>query len=148
MSRGKRPYRTLAPRISRRGAVMVAVLACLAVAGIVYAAMLQSVTTERQALAARQDRLHAVWLADSGTARAAAQLALAADYKGETWKLSADQLRLPDGAAVTIEIEPVPEKPSQRLVRVRAEYGPEGEPRARHTQETLLELPRLPGGER
>ncbi|MHB1036495.1 MAG: hypothetical protein ACYC35_17490 [Pirellulales bacterium] len=142
MTQRKCPRRAFVPRSGRRrGAVMVAVLVCLAVAGVVYVALLQTVATERRAMVARQERLQAVWLADSGTARAVAQLALSPDYKGETWKLSAENLGAPDGAAVTIEIQSVPEKPSQRLVRVRAEYGPAAEPRARHTQETLLGLP-------
>ena len=92
-------------------------------------------------------QVQAAWLAESGLERAAARLAADADYQGETWALSAEQLAGPEGAAVKIEVKPIAEQPGQRLVRVQADYPGDSQHRARHSKQAVVQVSQSEGEE-
>jgi hypothetical protein len=85
-------------------------------------------------------QVQAAWLAESGLERAAWRLAAEADYAGETWALSADQLAAADPAVVQIRVETMPEQPHRRVVHVQADYPDHPQHRARESKQAVVEL--------
>jgi Tfp pilus assembly protein PilX len=136
-------FRSPPPR--RPGAVTVAVLVCLVVAAMIGGALLRTGFVQRRRIQMEERRLQALWLAESGLERAAARLADAPDYRGETWEVPAADLGGPWAGTVTIAVETTNAPPSRRTVRVQADYPNGAEPRARHhTQAVLDPGPRAP----
>ena len=127
-------------RNARRGAVLVIVLACIAVASVLFMSLARAVSTERGSTRKQVWRLQAAWLAESGLQRAAARLADDADYAGETWNLTAEQLGLSDAAVVEIEVVET-DTPNRRTVRVRADYPNHPQHRCRHAKSVDVGLP-------
>ncbi len=125
----------------RHGIVLVAVMACLAVASMIFISVVKTAALGHRATQSDARQVQAAWLAESGLERAAWQLANDADYAGETWTLSADELAGPHDAVVEIEVEAVAEQPDQRLVRVRADYPNHPRHRARCSKQVLVQLP-------
>ena len=123
----------------RRGAVLVAALVCIAVASLMFLAILRTAVAQRNAVRTEAWRQQAVWLAESGLGRAAAKLAADPDYQGETWIVPAEQFSSDDGAVVTIEIEPLAGEPNRRLVRARADFPDHPQHRARRTKQAVIE---------
>ena len=82
-------------RHPRRGLTVVAVLMCLIVLTLIGAALLKLGLVRRQINRDVELRLQAEWLVESGVSRALARAA-ESDYKGETWRLSAADLGLPE----------------------------------------------------
>ncbi|MEE8451062.1 MAG: hypothetical protein V3R99_04075 [Thermoguttaceae bacterium] len=117
------------------------VLACVAVASIVFMSIVKVVSVERRSIQKETWRLQATWLAESGLQRAAARLAADADYAGETWNLTAEQLGLDDAAVVEIEVDVLPDTPNRRTVRVRADYPNHPQHRCRYTKSVAIWLP-------
>ncbi len=125
---------------NRRGAVLVVVLVCLAVLMVLLVSSVRLAASGHQAMQRQARRLQADWLAESGLQRAAWQLGRAADYSGETWNVSAEQLGTPDSAVVTIEVEPVTDRPDQRLVRAVADYPKNSRRRVRQRRQVIVEI--------
>jgi len=109
-------------RSRRGGAVLVIAIACIAVASVIFLAILKTAVAERGAMRTLQWREQAGWLVESGLERAAARLTADPAYPGETWKIPAGQLGLGqvDAAVVRIAVEPVGEGVSE----MRIDFGP------------------------
>jgi Tfp pilus assembly protein PilX len=125
----RRPRRHSAPR---RGAILVMALVCLVILGVLQVLLVQAAVARRRLSAEQAHRHQARWLAEAGIERAAARLAAEADYRGETWQVSAEELP-PSGqgasqpASVEIEVQSATAAADQRsanerMVRVRAAY--------------------------
>ena len=96
--------------------------------------------TEHRQLRDHDDRLQAMWLAESGLQRASVRLAGSADYTGETWVVSAESLGGDRDGRVEICVEPVADEPNARRVHVTADYPAESEYRKRHSKHIQLSL--------
>lgn len=91
--------------INRRGMALIVVISVFAVAMALGAAWTKSalLRLRRQQLA--EQRAQAVWLAEAGVRRGAAQLAADPNFAGEAWLVAAAELSRPADASVEIEIE-------------------------------------------
>jgi Tfp pilus assembly protein PilV len=124
----------------RQGAVLVLVIVCVVVALVLLLSIAKLAAAGRRMTDQQSWQLQATWLAESGLERAAWRLAADADYTGETWTLSADQLADDDSAVVAIQVEPLPEQPNRRLVRVQADYPDHPQHRARQSTQAVVQL--------
>ena len=113
----------------RRGAIIVFAILALLVVSMLGAALLRTVSQSKQQLQREVLHTQAVWLADSGAARAVAQLRAAPDYTGETWVVPAEQLSAERTASVRIALSPEPDHPERTIIAATAEY-PHGSPTA------------------
>ncbi len=122
----------------RRGILILAVLACLALVTVLAGVWLRMLALERQQARSQQAVLQAEYLAESAIQRATTQLASSADYRGETWQPAANALATP--AKVIIEVEPDKDNPQARSIRISAELVGKGpsQVRRRKTQTILL----------
>jgi hypothetical protein len=131
----------------RRGAVLVAVLVCVIVIILMCGALLRLGLAQREWLRADERQVQSSWLAESGLERAAARLAAAADYSGETWEPPAADLGGAWGGRVTIAVQAVEGHPDRRLVRVQADYPSHATLKARKTKQAVIELQSESSGE-
>ena len=129
-----------APRY-RRGAVLVVVLIGLAVTTTIFLSVLKLIAVERQAVELQTRQIQAGWLAESAVQRAAARLATAANYRGETWHISARELGGRDAATITIRVDDVPGKTDRRTVHVEADYPDDPSQRAREGRNVIVRIP-------
>lgn len=127
-------------RIRRRGAVVLMALVCIAVAAVMFMALLRLFVMERGALRTEAWKAQAAWLVESGLERAAARLAADPEYQGETWQIPGDALGGDDSAVVRIEVRTVPEQSDRRLVHVRADYPDDPQHRARESKQLVIEV--------
>jgi Tfp pilus assembly protein PilX len=128
------------PKTHPRGLVLIVVMVCLAVFTTLAGVLLKLSLSERRQVRMQEWRLQAEWLAESGVERAAARLADSADYAGETWKVSPEQLGAGAACVVTIEVERIDAQPTMRRVRVRADYSRDDVRAARHSKEVLVAI--------
>jgi hypothetical protein len=133
------PSWPLNPR--RRGAVLLVAMVCFGVAAVAFTSLVRLAAAEQGALEAETWRLQAAWLAESGLERAAARLDADPGYQGETWRIPAESLGARDAAVVKIEVEALPERPQQRLARVRAVYPDHPHRRAQESKQMVIALP-------
>jgi hypothetical protein len=140
-------------RRPRRGLAVVAVLVCLIILTLIGATLLKLGLVRRQINRDFELRLQAEWLVESGVNRALARAAKS-DYKGETWRLTAADLGLPerrepingqeksdvDAAIVTITVDQPETEARRRRIRVQADYPISGEHRSRFSQELFTDL--------
>ena len=124
----------------RRGMVLIAVMACLAVVTLLCGVLLKLTLSEQRQARVQERRLQAEWLAESGIERAAAKLRDSPQYTGETWEPAAVELAPGTSGTITIEVELVDGRPDQRLVRVRADLLQDGVRQGRHSKEVQLKL--------
>ncbi len=129
-----------APRVPRRGLVLVAVLVCLAIAMVLFASSVRTLLLQRQQVRAQQDRMQAEYLADSALRRAAARLAADPSYQRETWLIDAPSLAMPASARVEIRVEPSPDGAEARRIRAVADVPDVGVARARRSKDTRILL--------
>ena len=128
----------------RRGAVLVVVLVCLAVAAAMFVVLVKLAATGRQSMQTQCWRMQAQWLAESGLERAAARLA-GAKYTNETWTLAAEELG-GDAGVVRIRTEAVADQPNRRLVSVEADYPDDPQHRVRCNKQIVVDVHRTIGG--
>jgi hypothetical protein len=122
-------------RASRRGAVLVLALVCLALISVMGGALLRWALMEHTLLRSREQASQARWLAEAGIERATAKLAAAqqaggpggggqgaepADYTGETWVIPAADLPGGEPARVRLRVAPIEE--GRRSIEVEVEY--------------------------
>ena len=112
----------------------------MAVAAAAMLSLVQLAVGQWKLVRAEALRLQCSWLAESGLDRAASRLALDPMYPGETWTLPAAALRGPEGATVTIRVEPVPDQSLRRLVHVQADYPDDPQQRVRLGKQAVVEL--------
>ena len=140
-------------RPPRRGSTVIAALVCLIVLTLIGATLLKLGVVRRQSNHDFEIRLQADWLLESGSNRALARAA-ERDYKGETWRLSAADLGLPERSAqtngekkvtvhaaiVTIDVDQSRAQIGRRRVRVHADYPLTGDHVSRRSRELLIDL--------
>ena len=125
----------------RRGVVLLGILVGLTLLVPTAVSVVRLLMAERQALTTQWRQAQAAALAESAVGRAAARLA-EPGYRGETWRLTAEELAGADAAVVTIRIEDVAGQPQKCLVHVDADFPDDPHARARFTQETMLVRPK------
>jgi type II secretory pathway pseudopilin PulG len=116
--------------------MLVAVVA-LAIVAVVAAVLMDVATAERRQLLLQERQTQAFWLAESGLERAAARLTDDPSYRGETWEISADQLRR--AARVEIAVDP-PAADGARKITATAEFPSDTAVPARCIRRTQLSL--------
>ena len=134
-----------ASALRRQGAVLIAVMICLAVAMAILATRLRAAVAEQRQISRIEQDAQVDWLAESGIARGASRLAAEPAYRGETWKLNAQELHARGPGAVVISVEDVQDQPRRRLVRVQASLGTEPTQLSRRSKQVLVSRP--PAGE-
>jgi hypothetical protein len=95
----------------------------------------------RQQLRDKHRRAQAHLLAESGLARAAAQLDRKRDYPGETWRLEPAELADRWPATITIRVLAVAGEPQRRTLQASAEYPAGATDRALVTLRVPFTLP-------
>jgi hypothetical protein len=124
----------------RRGAVLAAALVEFAVAAAILFTVLQGMVSHQRQLLIEQRQLQAQWLAQGGVDRAVAQLRKSADYRGETWRVPADEL---DGTApgeVKINLDAVADQPDDLHLIVEANYPSDSVHSSQQTREAIIHL--------
>ncbi|MCR4413480.1 MAG: hypothetical protein NUV77_13750 [Thermoguttaceae bacterium] len=129
----------------QRGVVLVAVLACVGLAGLLMLSVARLAATRRIEVRQVGRALQARWLAESALDRAAARLAADPGYTGETWTVSPDALGGDEGGSVRIEVLAIADQPARRRVRVQADYPDDPTSRIRVSKEiTIAHQPEAP----
>jgi hypothetical protein len=123
----------------RRGAITIFVLVCLLLITAICGVLLRIGWAEREHVRAEERKLQAEWLVESGLGRAVAKLAAHADYSGEAWEVSPDDLGGSHPARATITVESIADQPRKRRVRVSADYPSDSTSRARLSKEVSVE---------
>ena len=122
----------------KRGAVLVCVIACLAVAALLLAGMLKrTLLTMRQIRTERHVR-QTEWLVQAGAERAAFRLASDEEYTGELWSLAADAIVGTDPGVVSISVNG--DSTDRASVQVVTEYPSGSAASIRRTREFLIDL--------
>ena len=119
-----------------RGAVLVAAVVCLVIAMLVGAALVRCLTIQQRQSRETEQRLQALWLAESAAGRAAARLSADAAYSGETWDIV-----WPAAGVVRIQVEPLADQPAQRRVRIEARTSADPLRGSMHRKELVIHLP-------
>lgn len=99
-------------------AVLVALLVVMALAGL----LVQSIVARQRQLRREEQRAQCQWLAESAVERGAARLKRDAEYAGETWHVTAEELATEKAGLVKIQVEPVEGSPNRRQVKIEANY--------------------------
>lgn len=135
---------TCSPQHRRRRAVtMIVALAALLAVTLTGGQLLRSLARAHRQARQHQWNLQALWLADGGLARAAAQLQANPDYAGETWRPAvATSQQAPVAAGVVkITVTKDPAVAARRNVRVEAVYPDDPIQRALQTRQQVIFLP-------
>jgi hypothetical protein len=129
----------------RRGAILVVIIVCFALAATLFVLLAGSAVAERRAAETRYWSLQAQWLAEAALERAAARLATDAKYDGETWTVPAEQLggNRPGVVKIGIDRSDV-DHPGRRLVRVEAHYPDDPKHRCRWEKQVAMEIGKQP----
>ena len=135
----RRTHRGIVSR-QRRGAILVAALACLLVFSLVVAGALRALATDQRQVRSRRDHLQAELLAESGIERAAAAVRAANDYTGESWRIAADELQGASDGLVVIRVENSEPAPRRRVVSVQADYPADSMHRVRVSKQVVVDL--------
>ena len=124
----------------RRGAALVIVLILLLAVMVIVGSLVCMLLAEHRRLRGYDDRLQAMWLAESALQRASAQLARSAEYSGETWSVSAESLGGNRDGSVEILVQSVAGEPDARRVQVTADYPADPLHRKRYSKEITISL--------
>lgn len=117
----------------RPGSALIIALVCLTVTMLLGVTVVKYAMLNRGQLREKHLRTQAHLLAESGLARAAAQLDRKRDYQGESWRIEPDELADRWPATVSIQVLPVADQPQRKSLRATAEYPAEATDRARIT---------------
>lgn len=127
----------------RQAAALAIVLAVMILATALLAIWARAVIAAHRQQRREQRRCQVEWLVESGIERAVAQLRRAEDYRGERWRIAADKLGGRDQAVVVIQVEPVADLATRRIVHVRADYPENPGRRVRHSKQLTVDLDQL-----
>jgi hypothetical protein len=116
--------------------VLILLFAVVAIAGSLVYVLL----AEHRQLRGHDDRLQAMWLAESGVERASAQLAVSMDYEGETWLVPAAEIGGAQTGRIEIRVERVVDEPEMRRVHVTADYPADSVHRKRYSKQIDVAL--------
>jgi len=137
----KSPHPTFSQMRVARGAILILVLVCLAIASALLIAGVKLAFSSRQFTQLCGWKLQAEWLAESGAQRATAQLAADPNnYRGETWKIPAEELSGAEIGVVRIEVKPPGDQPRRREVSIEADFPDDPVNRARYSKEFVVEI--------
>ena len=123
---------------NRQASILIAALVCLAIVMALIGGMLLSALRAARQLHLERDLRQCELLLAAGTARAIAQSVTKTDYRGETWRLAADDIANTAPGEVTIELLP-DSQANRRQCRIVAEYPFGSETSIRRSQ--TIELP-------
>ena len=112
----------------------------MAVATTILLSILKLVAVQRQSLELQARQMQAAWRAESAVQRAAARLSAEANYRGETWSISPQEIGGRDGAAVVIRVSEVAGKNDRLAVHVEADYPADPQQRARQVRDAIVPL--------
>jgi type II secretory pathway component PulK len=101
---------------SRRGAVLITVLACLGVVATIVATSVQCALRCRNEVRIHRHMLQTQFLCEAGLLRAKQQLKKAASYSGEIWTTAVSPSS-DENARIEIQVEPTPDL-STRSIQV------------------------------
>jgi Tfp pilus assembly protein PilX len=125
----------------RRGAVMIVILACFALAATLFVLLGRMAIAERRASDLQRWTVQAQWLAEAAMERAIARLRADAEYGDETWDISAAELGGDKSAKATIHVEsPDDETSGKLLIFVTADYPNDPVHRCRWTKQLEITL--------
>jgi hypothetical protein len=124
----------------RRGAVLAAALVEFVIAAAILFSVLQGMVKHHRQLLVGRQRLQTQWLAQAGVDRAVAQLRKSADYRGEIWRVPADELDGGDSAEVQIRVDTVAGKPDDLHLVVEANYPSDSIHGTQQTRDTIVHL--------
>ncbi len=131
----------------RAGALLVAVLVCLGIAGMLAGSLIYAAVALRQVVQVDLWRAQADWLAWSAVERAAATLAADAKYQGETWRVDARSLEGRYAARVDIAVESISGEPARRRIRVAVYFPDDPKHRVFRSKEVTVAVPSASGSE-
>lgn len=121
----------------RRGSAIVPVLLCFVLILLISGGLLKIGLAQRGQIGSEERALQTEWLVESGIERAAAKLAVSADYQGETWNLTPDEMNGPWPGTVTISAARPEGNSRARRVTIAAEY-PSGADRRNRQHKTVV----------
>ena len=123
----------------KRGAVLVCVLLCVAVATLLLAGMLKRTLLSSRQIRTERHLRQTEWLVQAGAERAAFRLATDVEYPGEVWSLAAEEIVGTHPGVVSISVSR--DSTDQASVQVVAEYPSDKVASIRRTREFLIDLP-------
>lgn len=134
------------PRASSpRGAMLVVVIVCLALATLILGALLKSTMLLSRQQGVEQQRVQAVWLVSAGLARTAYSLRSQPDYTGETWQIATSSLGTNEAARVKIRVAAPTGQANSRDVVIEVAYPADAaRPISLTRQATVLVQQELP----
>jgi hypothetical protein len=138
-SSGARRYAPATHRVSRRGAALIIVIVCVAVASVILASLTRLAMTQHQAARTEHWELQAGWLLESGLDRAAARLAADGNYTGETWRVPAEVFGGEYAAVVKIRVTRPPNAAGGHQVHVVADFPDHPRNRARRSKQLITD---------
>jgi hypothetical protein len=125
--------------LRRRGVALLAAMICLVLAAAMLVSLVRLAETDRDRLEVEAWQIQAGLLADAGLERAAARLARAASYAGETWTIPPESAGGRFTAVVTIRVEPAPAGAGLgKVVSVEADYPDRPPYRAQETRQAVV----------
>jgi Tfp pilus assembly protein PilX len=139
MTRASRSALTRSAR-ERRGAVLAVALIVFLLCTAILCTLLEGVIRHERQVRDHRQLDQAVWLADAGINRAVAQLRQTDTYRGETWKVAAEELGGALGGKVTITVQPNDQQPGELRVLAQADYPDDDVHRVRQSRETTIHL--------
>ncbi len=123
----------------KRGAVLVCVIVCMAVATLLLGGMLKKTLMTRRQIRTERHARQTQWLVQAGAERAAFRLTGNAEYNGEVWSLAADAIVGTDPGVVNISVNR--DSTDRATVLVVAEYPSGKATSIRRTRKFLIDLP-------
>jgi Tfp pilus assembly protein PilX len=130
--------RRVSPKFRGRGVILAMTLVCLLVVSVIGGLLLRAALAQQRAAWQYQRQMQALWLTESAAGRAAAQTATNAEYQGETWTLSTEDLGGRDPAVIEIRVTPLPGETGKKQVRVETRYPNELPRRVLHTRQWVI----------
>src|SRR5208283_4369029 len=127
--------------MKRVGTAMIVVLVGLTVVTSIFLSILKLVALQRQSVELQARQIQAAWLAESAVQRACARLATETGYRGETWRITANELGGRDAATIAIRVDGIADKPDRRIVHVDADYPDDPLQRVRQSRELIVRTP-------
>jgi hypothetical protein len=123
-------------RWARRGSVFPIFVVALLLVTTVTGSLIKATVLQKKRVSLTNVSAQAEWLAQSGLDRAIAQLAESAEYAGEEWKISNDQLGGKHSAIVDLTVKAISD--TQKQITARARYPVESEQRALITRTRIV----------
>jgi type II secretory pathway component PulK len=122
----------------RAGAALAIALVVLIVAAAMAIGLTRLLVARHRVQMTQERHLQVIELARAGIDRARAQVARSEDYQGETWNVSAEQLRGEGEGTVELVVTLVDDSPALRRITARAAWGAD-EHRVQHTREMVVD---------